>query len=142
MKLLYSRSMLGCSDLDLEILYAEVEQLDDLIATVPDYDCDVEVICEDSYYKEKIPPKLYKSTLKDYQSFIQNEDLKNGADAFLTDDNHLAFRTYGQMYLYKGQYEIVQCLITMRCYDKDGSSVDMSKVFTPPSPNQEKSLSL
>ena len=142
MKLVHSKSILDCSDLELEIHYAETERQDSLIASLPDYDCDVMVVYEDSYHKEKIPPKLFESNLKNYQEFIQNEDLKNGGDAFLTDENHLAFRTYGQLYKYKGQYEMVQCLITIKCYGEGMSPIDMSKVFTPPTQALEKELSV
>ena len=72
MKLLHSKSILDCSDLELEIHYAETERQDSLIASLPDYDCDVMVVYEDSYHKEKIPPKLFESNLKNYQEFIQN----------------------------------------------------------------------
>ena len=142
MKLLHVKSILDCSDLELEIHYAETERLEDLMATIPDYDCDVTAVYVDSYYKENIPPRFYKSNLKNYQDFIQNEDLKNGADAFLTDDNQLAFKTYGQSYKYKGQYDMVECHITFKCFDDKGSPVDLSKVFTQPSQELQKDLSM
>ena len=142
MNLLHKKSILDCTELEERIHQAETIQLLEKILSLPNFDCDFEVTFEDDYHKEMNYPLAYESNLHRIFEFIETQDIKNGGDAFLTDENHLAFRTYGQLYKYKGQYEMVQCLITIKCYGEGMSPIDMSKVFTPPTQALEKELSV
>ena len=142
MKLLHSKSIRNCTELEEVIHQAEVDRFSEMITSLPNYDCDIDVTFEDDYHKEMNYPLAYESNLHRIFEFIETQDIKNGGDAFLTDENHLAFRTYGQLYKYKGQYEMVQCLITIKCYGEGMSPIDMSKVFTPPTQALEKELSV
>lgn len=142
MKLLHTKSIRECTELEEVIHQAEVERFSGMIASLPNYDCDVIVAYEDSYHKEKIPPKIFESSLNRYEDFIQNQDIKNGVDIYLSDENHLAFRTYGQSYAYQGKEDMVTSFITIKCFGEGWSPINMSKIFTPPTQELEKGLSV
>lgn len=65
MKLLHNRNLLDCSEFEEAIYQAETEKIAEVIATLPDYDCDVIIIYENSYHKEKYPP-LRVNVLQEY----------------------------------------------------------------------------
>lgn len=142
MKLLHNRSILDCSELEEGIHQAETERLVEVIEVLPNYDCTITIIYEDSYHSRKYPPRTIETSLSYYQDVIEQQDLKNGVDIFLTDDNHLAFRTYGQGYTYQGKLEIITSLITVKCYGEGMVPIDMSKIVDYLKPELMNDLSI
>ena len=97
---------------------------------------------EDDYHKEMNYPLAYESNLHRIFEFIETQDIKNGVDTYLTDENDLAFRAFGQHYMANGKDGLLTTLITVKCFGEGRSPIDMSKVFTPPTQALEKELSV
>lgn len=142
MKLLHHKSILDCTELEAEIHQAEMETIMNLIFELSDYDCELIVIYVDDYHKNHWSPYFLESNLHRIDELLQNEDLKNGVDVFLTTGNNLAFKAYGQGYRYHGVDGLLTALITVKCYGEGRSPIDMSKVFTPPTQELQKGLSV
>ncbi|MGF1399770.1 hypothetical protein [Streptococcus infantarius] len=142
MKLLHSKSIRNCTDLEEAIHQAEVERFLEMIASLPNYDCDIDVTFEDDYHKEMNYPLAYESNLHRIFEFIETQDIKNGVDTYLTDENNLAFRVFGQHYMANGKDGLLTTLITVKSFCEGRSPIDMSKVFTPPTQALEKELSV
>lgn len=94
MKLLHSKSIRDCTELEEAIHQAEVERFSEMIASLPNYDCDIDVTFEDDYHKEMNYPLAYESNLHRIFEFIETQDIKNGVDTYLTNENDLSFRAY------------------------------------------------
>lgn len=142
MKLLHKKSILECSELDEKIHQAEMNQLMDMLLSLPNYDWDIEVSFEDDYHKDKREPLFYESNLHRIFEFIEAQDIKNGVDTFLTDEHHLAFRAYGQGYFHKGKEGLITSLLTVKCFEEGMVPVDMSKYLLSPASDLEPSLTL
>lgn len=92
-----------------------------MIASLLNYDCDIDVTFEDDYHKEMNYPLAYESmNLHRVFEFIETQDIKNGVDTYLTDENDLAFRAYGQHYIANGQDGLLTTLITVKSSVKAG----------------------
>lgn len=142
MKLLHTKSIRECTELEETIHQAEVERFSEMIASLPNYDCDIDVTFEDDYHKEMNVPLAYESNLHRIFEFIETQDIKNGVDTYLTDENDLAFRAFGQHYVANGKDDLLTTLITVKSFGEGGSPIDMSKVFTSPSQELQKDLSM
>ncbi|EMG33466.1 hypothetical protein ACLMK5_06795 [Streptococcus anginosus] len=142
MKSLHHKSILDCTELEEEIHQAEMDNIMNLIFELPDYDCELSVIYIDGYHKHHWSPYFLESNLHRVQELLQNEDLKNGVDVFLTKDKDLAFKTYGQGYSYQGKDGLLTALVTVKCYGEGMVPIDMSKVFDSPSHELEQTLSM
>ena len=142
MQLLHSKSIRNCTELEEAIHQAEVKRFSEMIASLPNYDCDIDVTFEDDYHKEMNYPLAYESNLHRIFEFIETQDIKNGVDTYLTDENDLAFRAFGQHYMANGKDGLLTTLITVKCFGEGRSPIDMSKVFTPPTQALEKELSV
>lgn len=142
MKLLHKQSILECSELDETIHHTEMNQLMDILFSLPNYDCDIAVTFEDDYQKNKREPLFYESNLHRIFEFIEAQDIKNGVDTFLTNEHHLAFRAYGQGYSHKGKEGIITSLFTVKCFEEGMVPIDMNKYFSSPVRGLEPSLTL
>ncbi|MEW4353501.1 hypothetical protein AB1I63_01170 [Streptococcus pneumoniae] len=139
MQLLHKQSILGLEELDEAIHHAEMDQLMLEILDLPNYDCDIFVTVEEGSQKE---PMAYESNLHRIFEIVEAEDIKNGVDALLTSDNHLAFRAYGQHYTAQEKEGNLTTLITVKCYGEGMTPIDMSKVLTASKKAVDNSLSL
>ena len=63
-------------------------------------------------------------------------------DVFVTEENDLAFKAYGQSYTYQECGGVLTALVTVTCFGEGRSAIDMSKVFTPPTQALQKDLSM
>lgn len=142
MKLLHSKSIRNCTEQEEAIHQAEVERFSEMISSLPNYDCDIDVTFEDDYHKEMNYPLAYESNLHRIFEFIETQDIKNGVDTYLTDENDLAFKAFGQHYMANGKDGLLTTLITVKSFGEGRSPIDMSKVFTPPTQALEKDLSM
>lgn len=129
MKLLHKESIRTCSDLDEAIHQAEVERLTERLLTLPNYDCEMIVTFEDDYHKEMNLSLFYESNLHRVFEFLEERDIKNGVDSFLTEDGDLAFRAYGQNYTHKGKDGILTSLVTVKCFSEGRVPVNMTRIL-------------
>ena len=60
----------------------------------------VEVNYLDPYQKEHKPTKIVQMKMSELEDFIQNFDIKNGADIY-NDQKNIVIKLYGQTYQYK-----------------------------------------
>ncbi|HFR3896725.1 TPA: hypothetical protein ACHVH4_002127 [Streptococcus suis] len=142
MNLLHKKSILDCTELEEHIHQVETNQLLQKILSLPNFDCDFEVTFEDDYHKEMNYPLAHESNLHRIFEFIETQDIKNGVDTYLTDENDLAFRAFGQHYMANGKDGLLTTLITVKSFGEGRSPINMSKVFTPPTQALEKELSV
>lgn len=129
MKLLHKESIRTCSELDEAIHQAEVERLTERLLTLPNYDCEMIVTFEDDYHKEMNLPLYYESNLHRIMDFLETRDIKNGVDTLVTNDNHLAFRTYGENYTHEGKEGILTSLVTVKCFSEGRVPVNMTRIL-------------
>lgn len=129
MKLLHKESIRTCSELDEAIHQAETDRIMEVIFSMPDYDCEIDDTFEDSYHKKMNFPLYYESNLHRILDFLETRDIKNGVDTLVTNDNHLAFRTYGKNYTHEGKEGILTSLVVVKCYNEGRMPVDMSRPF-------------
>ena len=137
MKLLHTKSIRECTELEEAIHQAEMDNIMNLVFELPDYDCELSVTYIDDYHKNHWSPYFLESNLHRVQDLLQNEDLKNGVDVFVTEENDLAFIAYGQSYTYQGNGGVLTALVTVKCFGEGHSPIDMSKVFTLPTQEME-----
>ncbi|MEQ9764642.1 hypothetical protein [Streptococcus jiangjianxini] len=142
MKLLHTKSIRDCTELEETIHQAEIDNIMNLVHDLPDFDCELSVTYIDDYHNNHWSPYFLESNLHRVQELLQNEDLKNGVDILITEENDLAFKAYGQGYSYQGKHGILTTLLTVKCFGEGRSPIDMSKVFTPPTQVLEKDLSM
>ncbi|KIS06495.1 hypothetical protein [Streptococcus equi] len=129
MKLLHKESIRTCSELDEAIHQAEVERLTERLLTLPNYDCEMIVTFEDDYHKAMNFPLFYESNLHRLFEFLEERDIKNGVDSFLTDTGDLAFRAYGQNYTHQGKDGILTSLVTVKCFSEGRVPVNMTRIL-------------
>ncbi|MEG3249756.1 hypothetical protein [Streptococcus suis] len=129
MKLLHKESIRTCSELNEAIHQAEVEGLMERLLSLPNYDCEISVTFEDDYHKEMNLPLSYESNLHRVFEFLEERDIKNGVDSFLTEDGDLAFRAYGQNFTHQGKDGILTSLVTVRCFSEGRVPVNMTRIL-------------
>ncbi|HEO6617305.1 TPA: hypothetical protein VBA37_000421 [Streptococcus agalactiae] len=132
MTLLHTKSIRECTEPEEAIHQEEMDNIMNLVFELPDYDCELSVTYIDDYHKNYWSPYFLETNLHRIEELLQNEDLINGVDVFLTEENDLAFKVYGQSYSYQENVGILTALVTVTCFGEGRSPIDMSKVFTPP----------
>ncbi|MBM7642033.1 hypothetical protein [Streptococcus loxodontisalivarius] len=123
------KSILDCDELETRIHQAEMEKISLTLLDLPNYDCDITVTFEDDYHKKVNFPLFYESNLHRALDFVENQDIKNGVDAFVTTDKELAFLAYGQHYTVNGEDDILKSLITIKSWNESHLPIDMARVF-------------
>lgn len=58
---------------------------------MPNFPCEFEVTFLDDYHKKHNYPLFYESYLQNIMEFLESQDIKNGADAFVDDHQNLVF---------------------------------------------------
>ena len=91
MKALNKESILDCDELETELHDAEIKQLDEQLFLIPNYPCEFEVTFLDDYHKKHNYPLFYESYLQNVMEFLESQDIKNGVDAFVDDNQNLVF---------------------------------------------------
>lgn len=61
--------------------------------------------------------------------FLESQDIKNGADAFVDDNQNLVFVLYRQDYRAEGKEGILTTQVTVKAYDEDKKSINFSKLL-------------
>lgn len=98
---LNTKSILQSNEEETELHFKEIEDLFEKLSTDNNL-YNVEVTYLDPYQKEHKPTKNVQMTMSEIEDFIQNFDIKNGADIY-NDQKNIVIKLYGQTYQYKGK---------------------------------------
>ena len=112
MILLNTKSILQCDEKETEIHFKEIENLFEKCSN-DNHQYDIKVSYLDPYQQKTKEIKVHQIPMSEIENFIQNFDIKNGADIY-NDKKNLIFVLYGQTY----QYEDKNYIITTQLYTK------------------------
>lgn len=112
MILLNTKSILDCNEEETEIHFKEIENLFEKLST-NNHLCIIKVDHLDPYQQKTKEIKVHQMQMSEIEEFIQNFDIKNGADIY-NDQKNLVFVLYGQTY----RYENKDCIVTTQLYTK------------------------
>ena len=101
MILLNTKSTLDCNEEETEVHFKEIEDLFETLSNDDDF-CIVEVSYLDPIQIIDKYRRIVKMKLSELEDFIQDFDIKNGADIY-NDQNNIVFLLYGQNYNYDGK---------------------------------------
>lgn len=105
MILLNTKSILDCNEEETEVHFKEIEDLFKTLSNDDDF-CIVEVSYLDPIQIIDKCRRLIKMKLSELEDFIQDFDIKNGADIY-NDHKNLVFILYGQTYNYDNKDHII-----------------------------------
>ena len=112
MILLNTKSILNCNEEETEIHFKEIENLFEKCSNDSNL-YNVKVSYLDPYQKKTKEIKVHQMQMSELEDFIQNFDIKNGADIY-NDQKNIVIKLYGQTY----QYENKDYIITTQLYTK------------------------
>lgn len=98
---LNTKSILQCNEKETEIHFKEIESIFEKLSTDDNF-CIVEVSYSDPIQIIDKCRRIIKMKLSELEDFIQDFDIKNGADIY-NDQNNIVFVLYGQNYNYDGK---------------------------------------
>lgn len=98
---LNTKPILDCNEEETEIHFKEIESIFEKLSTDDNF-CIIEVSYSDPIQIIDKCRRIIKMKLSEIEEFIQNFDIKNGADIYKNEKN-LVFILYGQNYNYDGQ---------------------------------------
>jgi hypothetical protein fgonA2_02259 len=98
---LNTKPILDCNEEETEIHFKEIESIFEKLSTDDNF-CIIEVSYSDPIQIIDKCRRIIKMKLSEIEEFIQNFDIKNGADIYNNEKN-LVFILYGQNYNYDGQ---------------------------------------
>ena len=106
MILLNTKSILDCDEEETEIHFKEIENLFEKISN-DNHSYNVKVSYLDPYQQKTKEIKVHQMKMSEIEDFIQNFDIKNGADVH-NDQKNLVFVLYGQTYNYEDKDYIIK----------------------------------
>ena len=118
MKLLNSKSIIDCNDIEEEIHSEELNKILEYIGSKKNYDCAVLKKYQDERHKH-IEMEVIPSSLYAISDVIESCDLKNGVDVYLDEEDFYVFVTYGQLYELNGKYHMVTAALKIMPYDEN-----------------------
>ena len=105
MILLNTKSILNCDEGETELHFKEIEALFEKLSN--DHQLyNIEITYLDPYQQENKSTKIVQMKMSEIEDFIQNFDIKNGADIY-NDQKNLVFVLYGQTYNYDNKDYII-----------------------------------
>lgn len=117
MELLNSKSILNCTELEIEQHNQECSAIIESLHKYDDYDCAVIYKYFDEANKEK-KPVIKQCNLYDCLDMVQYADIKSGVD-FAIVEGFLTFICYGSEYEYNNQIHLVTTGIQIRPCNND-----------------------
>lgn len=102
---LNTKPILDCNEEETEIHFKEIESIFEKLSTDDNF-CIIEVSYSDPIQIIDKCRRIIKMKLSEIEEFIQNFDIKNGADIY-NDNKHILIKLYGQTYYYKGKDYII-----------------------------------
>lgn len=124
MKLLNSKSILDCTNQEIEQHNQECFSIIESLHKYDDYDCAVIYKYFDEANKER-EPVIKQCNLYDCLDMVQFADIKNGVD-FAMVEGFLTFICYGSEYEYNNQIHLVITGIQIRPYNKERNFIQIS----------------
>ena len=124
MKLLNSKSILDCTNQEIEQHNQECFSIIESLHKYDDYDCAVIYKYFDEANKEK-EPVIKQCNLYDCLDMVQFSDIKKGVD-LATVEGFLTFICYVSEYEYNNQIHLVTTGIQIRPYNKERNFVQIS----------------
>lgn len=112
MILLNTKSILDCDEEETKLHFKEIEDLFEKLSN-DHQSYNIKVTYLDPYKKKHKPTKLVKIQMSELEDFIQNFDIKNGADIY-NDQKNIVIRLYGQTYQDKDK----DCINTTQLYTR------------------------
>lgn len=116
MRLLNTKSILDCNELEEEKHNQENQDLLSKLSNYPNYDCAAIIKYFDDANKDK-EPIIKSCKLHNCDEMIEYVDSKNGVDVAIVED-FLTYIVYGQGYSVNNKYHLIQIGIQIRPYDK------------------------
>ena len=117
MELINSKSIVNCTELEIEQHNQECSAIIESLHKYDDYDCAVIYKYFDEASKEK-EPVIKQCNLYDCLDMVQYADIKNGVD-FAMVEGFLTFICYGSEYEYNNQIHLVTTGIQIRPYNNN-----------------------
>lgn len=117
MKLLNSKSILDCTENDIEMHNQEINSIIGSLQKYDNYDCAIIYKYFDQANKDK-KPIIKQCKLYDCLDTIQYADIKNGVDLSMI-EGFLTFICYGTEYQYNNQNYVTTIGIQIRPYDNN-----------------------
>lgn len=117
MKLLSKKSILDCSNDEIDIHNLEITNFLESLKSYPNYECAGIIKYFDEANKDK-EPIIKSCDLHNCDEIIYCVDNKNGVDLALV-EGFITFIIYGQCYMFKEKMYITKCGIQIRPYDKN-----------------------
>lgn len=123
MKLLNSKSIIDCTEVEEEKHNEELFIILESLSIYPNYDCAALIKTFDKYNKDK-NLIIKKCKLYNCDETIDYVDSKNGIDIALIDD-YLTFIVYGQHYTINNKTYITKSEIQIRPYNKNKNFIKL-----------------
>lgn len=101
MILLNTKSILDCNEEETEVHFKEIEDLFEKCSN-DNHSYNVKINYLDPYQQKTKEIKVHQMKMSEIEDFIQNFDIKNGADIY-NDQKNIVIKLYGQTYQYKGK---------------------------------------
>ena len=124
MELINSKSIVNCTELEIEQHNQECSAIIESLHKYDDYDCAVIYKYFDEANKEK-EPVIKQCNLYDCLDMVQYADIKNGVD-FAVVEGFLTFICYGSEYEYNNKIYLVTTGIQIRPYNKERNFIQIS----------------
>lgn len=105
MILLNTKSILDCNEEETEVHFKEIENIFEKCSNDNNL-YNIKVSYLDPYQQKTKEIKVHQITMSELEDFIQNFDIKNGADIY-NDQKNLVFVLYGQTYNYDNKDHII-----------------------------------
>ena len=112
MKLLNSKSILDCTELEIEIHEQENKDVIKKICSMKNCTCLVTFRCVDEAHKNQVDYQRL-CELYDFMEMIEFTDYKNGIDFAADENNVFTIIVYGQGYELNGIYYLVETHISI-----------------------------
>lgn len=101
MILLNTKSILDCNEEETEVHFKEIENIFEKCSNDNNL-YNIKVSYLDPYQQKTKEIKVHQMPMSKLEDFIQNFDIKNGADIY-NDQKNIVIKLYGQTYQYKGK---------------------------------------
>lgn len=124
MRLLNTKSILNCNELEEEKHNQENQDILSKLSNYPNYDCAAIIKYFDEANKNK-EPIIKSCNLHNCDELINYIDSKNGVDIAIVED-FLTYIVYGQGYSGNNKCHLIQIGIQIRPYDSDRNFIKLN----------------
>ena len=127
-KLLNSKSILDCDEIDTEKHNNEIIEFIEKIGEIENYEC--ALICKYQDIANRNRKQIIKHCdLHDVINEIECFDFKNGFDVCIDDDGYIILRLFGQGYDFNDIYYLVETAVKVLPFNENRDFLDISPFF-------------